>query len=257
MSSKFEKSYQIHVYETTPNTRLSSYSLLNYLQDIASDHAEMLGFGRDDLMKQNSFWVLSRLYIEFTAWPVWNDKIILRTWPNGIDKIFAIRNFEICAPDGRILGCATSSWLILDMNTRRIQRPELFFEGINIHEYEKFAIRNASKLETFVEQGGHNHCFRIKTSDLDVNFHTNNAVYLRWISDSYDPGFLMEHDPQSVEINYLAESKHDEEILIRSAAENDQCFNHSICRREDKKELCRVRMVWRPVTNLRSKTFKK
>jgi acyl-ACP thioesterase len=255
MSQKFEKSYQVHVYETAPNARLSPYSLLNYLQDIASDHAEMLGFGRDDLMKQNSFWVLSRLYVEFISWPEWNEKISLRTWPNGIDKIFALRNFEISYTDGNILGYATSSWLILDRTTRKIQRPEVLLEGLFVPEQEKFAIRNASKLDTLVEQGQTNLCFRIKTSDLDINFHTNNAVYLRWILDSYDPGFLMKNDPESIEINYLAESKYDEEILIRTTAENDQCFNHSIIRKEDDKELCRVRMVWRPLINKKSKVI--
>jgi len=253
MSSKFEKSYQIHVYETSPNARLSIHSLLNYLQDIASDHAEMLGFGRDDLMKQNSFWVLSRLYIEITHWPGWDEIIFLRTWPNGTDKLFALRNYEICYLNGHILGYASSSWLILDRTTKRIQRPESFIDGLNISKPEKFEIRNATKLETFAEQGQTNHCFRIKTSDLDLNFHTNNAVYLRWISDSYDPGFLLKNDPQSIEINYLAESKYNEEIVIRTTAENERIFNHSICRAEDYKELCRVRMVWRPGINMHLK----
>ena len=44
--------------------RLNLYSLFNYLQDIASDHAVKLGFGRDDLMRENRFWVLSRMYAE-------------------------------------------------------------------------------------------------------------------------------------------------------------------------------------------------
>jgi acyl-ACP thioesterase len=102
------------------------------------------------------------------------------------------------------------------------------------------------KLEAAVEQGETNHCFRIKTSDLDINLHTNNAVYLRWISDCYDIGFLMKNVPQSVEINYLAESKYDEEIIIRTSADGEGSFNHSIFRKNDNKELCRVRMVWKP-----------
>ena len=61
---KFEKEYTVHVYETGPDGKLNLYSLFDYLQDIASDHAVKLGFGRDDLMKQNHFWVLSRIYAE-------------------------------------------------------------------------------------------------------------------------------------------------------------------------------------------------
>jgi hypothetical protein len=48
---QFEKEFIVHVYETGPDGRLSLASLFNYMQDIASDHAEKLGFGRDDLMR--------------------------------------------------------------------------------------------------------------------------------------------------------------------------------------------------------------
>lgn len=242
---KFEKEYRVHVYETGPNGKLNVHSLFNYMQDIASDHAETLGFGREDLMKHNNFWVLSRLYAEVSRWPNWEDRIILRTWPNGIDKLFALRNYEMMYPNGDVIGRASSSWLILDITSKKLQRPETHFDGRKDLNVEDFSIRNAVKLESAGEQGQTEHCFRIKTSDLDINLHTNNAAYLRWISDSYDLGFLMKNDPQSVEINYLAESKYDEQISIRKSDEGGGCFNHSICRTDDGKELCRIRMLWK------------
>lgn len=246
---KFEKEYRVHVYETGPNGKLNVHSLFNYMQDIASDHAETLGFGREDLLKHNDFWVLSRLYVEISQWPRWEDKIVLRTWPNGIDKLFALRNYEMLYPDGAVIARASSSWLILDRTTKKVQRPETHFNGRKDLDVEEFSVRNALKLEGAGEQGKTDHCFRIKTSDLDINLHTNNAAYLRWISDSYDLGFLMENDPQSVEINYLAESKYDEQISIRKADEGAGCFNHSIFRTDDGKELCRIRMVWKGQVN--------
>jgi medium-chain acyl-[acyl-carrier-protein] hydrolase len=90
---QFEKEYTVHVYETGPDGRLNIYSLFNYMQDIASENAIMLGFGRDDLLKNNHFWVLSRMYAEITEWPRWEEKIIVKTWPNGTDKLFAMRNY--------------------------------------------------------------------------------------------------------------------------------------------------------------------
>ncbi len=60
-----EKDYKIHVYETGPDGKLSLHSLFDFLQDIASDHAVKLGYGRDDLMKQNHFWVFNhKSYVE-------------------------------------------------------------------------------------------------------------------------------------------------------------------------------------------------
>ncbi len=245
---QFEKEYRVHVYETGPDGKLNLYSLFNYMQDIASDHAVKLGFGRDDLLRDNRFWVLSRIYAVVSEWPVWEDSIIVNTWPNGTDKIFAMRNYEVRYPDGRHIASGTSSWLILDRATKKVQRPDSVLAQFNPDLPHKTSpIRYATKIESAAENGEISPLFRIKVSDLDVNLHTNNVRYLKWVSDSYNLDFVMNHWPQSAEINYLAESRFDEEILIRTSVgnENDCYYNHSIFRLHDNKELCRVRIGWK------------
>jgi medium-chain acyl-[acyl-carrier-protein] hydrolase len=245
---QFEKEYRVHVYETGPNGNLNLYALFDYMQDIASDHAVKLGFGKDDLMKDNRFWVLSRMYTVISEWPSWEDSLIVKTWPNGTDKLFALRNYEVNFPDGRHIASATSSWLILDRTTKKVQRPDSILTHYNPHLYNDISpIRYATKLEAASMEGSTSDRFKIKVSDLDVNFHTNNVKYLKWVCDSYDLDFVMKNVPQSAEINYLAESLYDEEILIKASREKDNdCFyNHSIFRSGDNKELCRIRIEWK------------
>jgi medium-chain acyl-[acyl-carrier-protein] hydrolase len=245
---QFEKEYRVHVYETGPDGKLNLYSLFNYMQDIASDHAIKLGFGRNDLMRDNRFWVLSRIYAVITEWPAWEDSIIVKTWPNGTDKLFALRNYEVKYPDGRHIASGTSSWLILDLTTKKVQRPDSILTQYNPDlRTENSPVRYAVKIGSAAENGHISPIFRIKVSDLDVNLHTNNVGYLKWVSDSYDLGFVMKNVPQSAEINYLAESRFDEEIMIRTSIENENScfFNHSIFRTNDNKELCRIRIEWK------------
>jgi medium-chain acyl-[acyl-carrier-protein] hydrolase len=227
---------------------LSLYSLFNYLQDIASDHAVLLGFGRDDLMRDNRFWVLSRMYAEINVWPVWEDKIIVRTWPNGTDKLFALRNYEVSFPDGSHIASGTSSWLILDQTTRRVQRPDSILSGYNSDLHSGISpLRYATKLEQSAENGNETLPFKVKVSDIDVNLHTNNVQYLKWACDTYGIDFVIKNIPKSAEINYLAESVFDEGIVIKTSAEQDNScyYNHSIYRIEDRKELCRIRIEWK------------
>jgi len=242
---KFKKNYYVHVYEMGPDGRLTIYSLFNYMQDIASDHAERLGFGRHDLMRDNRFWVLSRMYAEIKELPLWEDTIIIETWPNGTDKLFALRNYEIKTSEGKHIASASSSWLILDRDTRKIQRPDSILMHYNPYLHTgDLPVRTATKIDFPDEQGNMSRCFSIKPSDLDVNLHTNNTGYLKWAIDTYDLGFLMKNVPQSAEINYLAESKHGEEISIRTSSENHNLYNHSVIRVDDEKELCRIRLGW-------------
>ncbi len=247
---QFEKEYRIHVYETGPDGRLNLSSLFNYMQDIASDHAIRLGFGRDDLMRDNRFWVLSRIYAVITDWPEWEDLITLNTWPNGTDKLFALRNYVARYPDGRHIASATSSWLILDMTTKKVQRPDSILATYNPHLHPgDTPVRYASKLEPAGEESLISEAYRIKVSDLDLNLHTNNVKYLTWVSDWYNLDFIMKNVPISAEINYLAESHFDEEIIIKTSEEkmNGPVYRHSICRTSDNKELCRIRIEWKEV----------
>ena len=245
---QFEKEYTVHVYETGPDGKLNLFSLFNYMQDIASDHAVKLGFGRDDLMKDNRFWVLSRIYVVIDKWPLWEDTLILRTWPNGTDKLFALRNYEVRYPDGTHIASGTSSWLILDRTTKKVQRPDSILTEYNpnLHS-ENSPIRYATKIDPVSESENLSPVFRVKVTDLDVNLHTNNVRYLKWVNDSYNLDFIMNNVPQSAEINYLAESIFDDEVLIKTSVENgtDTFINHSIFRTNDNKELCRIRIEWR------------
>jgi acyl-ACP thioesterase len=246
---QIEKEYTIHVYETGPDSRSTLYSLFNYMQDIASDHAILLGFGRDDLLKKNHFWVLSRMYAEVTQWPSWEDKIIVKTWPNGTDMLFAMRNYELKFNDGRMIASAVSSWLIIDQTTKKIQRPDngLLTQYNDNNLIIPTSARNPEKLRESAENGSASAPFRVQVSDLDVNLHTNNANYIKWVCDTYDLNFTLNHLPCSAEINYLAESMFNDEIVIRSSQDdgNPGIFNHSILRISDNRELCRMRLKWK------------
>jgi len=245
---QFEKEYLVHVYETGPDGKLNLCSLFNYMQDIASDHAINLGFGRDDLMRDNRFWVLSRMYAEISNWPLLGETILLRTWPNGTDKLFALRNYNVSYPDGRHIASGSSSWLILDQSTKKVQRPDAilskFYSDLNPNDSP---VRYASKIEPADEDGKLSLSFKVNISDLDVNLHTNNVRYLNWVYGTYSLEFIMKHFPQSAEINYLAESVYDDEIIIRCSEANDNgLYNiHSVFRKIDNRELCRIRIGWK------------
>lgn len=245
---QLEKEYRVHVYETGPDGRVNLWSLFNYMQDIASEHAVKLGFGRDDLMKQNHFWVLSRMFAVIHDLPSWDDTILVETWPCGTDKLFAMRNYEIKFLNGKDIAGGSSSWLIVDRTTKKIQRPgDLLTQYNSEYQLIKPPVRSAVKLAGASENSQVSIASKVKISDLDINLHTNNVNYLKWVTDTYDLNFILTHLPQSAEINYLAESVHDEDVFIRTSKEEDNgnIFNHSVFRVSDNKELCRIRLEWK------------
>ncbi len=247
---KLEKEYPVHVYDTGPDGHLSLHALFNYFQDIAADHAVKLGYGREELLKQNHFWVLSRIYAEITTLPLLGEKIRLASWPRGTDKLFALRDFEMKSPGGQLLARATSSWLIIDRDSKRIQRPDNNLTRLNSSvPGEPGILRNAEKIEPLVTEGQSSPPFKVRISDLDVNLHTNNTSYLNWVTDTYDLDFMLGNAPLSVEINYLSESRFNDtvEILTSGNGDDSGLFSHSVMRPADSTELCRVRILWKRI----------
>ena len=241
----YRKEYSVHVYELGIDEKLSPFALFNYFQDIAAEHAVNLGFGREDLLKMNCFWVLSRMAVVVKNWPLWKDRLVITTWPRGTDRFFAIRDFKVEYPGGNEVAAATSSWLIVDINTRRIRKPDenLLKNRPGLADLSATGAY-AGKIEPLKEFTDISGSFMVKTSDLDVHRHTNNAVYIKWVTDAYSHDFREKYFPCSFEVNYLAESKQGDEIIIKTFKEDNLQFYHSVFRTTDNTELCRIRIGW-------------
>ncbi|MFA5851755.1 MAG: acyl-ACP thioesterase domain-containing protein, partial [Spirochaetales bacterium] len=99
-------------------------SIANYFQEAAGDHALILGVGMDAMFSQGRTWMLSRVDIEIEDLPRSGDEVIVRTWPAGTDRIFAMRYIELLSADGRLLAGALYDYFIVDLEKRRPMRPE-------------------------------------------------------------------------------------------------------------------------------------
>ena len=65
----YTKNIQLKYSEMDCRLVLKPSALLNFLQDMASDNAEMLGFGYSYITKKNLMWFLLKYRMEFTDYP--------------------------------------------------------------------------------------------------------------------------------------------------------------------------------------------
>ena len=95
MENKLIQNYIIKYSEMNHNLSLKPYSLLNYLQDIASESAEQLGFGYSYISSKNLAWFLIKYRMEFNEYPIGVYDLKISTNPRGYNRLFAYRDFEI------------------------------------------------------------------------------------------------------------------------------------------------------------------
>ncbi len=236
----------IHSFEVDFNHQLSITALFNLFQEIAWEHAKILHFGWEDLMQKEQFWVLSRVRVEVNRLPRWTENVTLVTYPRGVDGLFALRDYEMFESNGNRIIAASSSWLILNLQTRRPVRLTDFDHGM---EYaQRAALRaNPGKIASNGFAPVLTDNFNVKTGDIDVNGHVNNVRYIDWAYNAFDLDHYKKFSPAFIEVNFLAEGRMGDEIAIKLAEYNDNEHVIDITRGNDSKDLCRIHIKWQPI----------
>ena len=215
MAEKFSEKHTISCYEADANQALKPTAMLDWMQEIAGRDATRLGFGYDKLMASNTAWVLSRTHVRFHQYPKWRDQVNLQTWHKGAFKVLYLRDFQLMSETGEPLVSATTSWLIIDMNTRRMVRNAELSAGPETCLFEHAIEEPAEKIiiPTDLEAtpaASH----KVVWSDIDTMAHVNNVKYVAWALDAIDEDILREKPLKEIIVNYDAEVLLGEEVTL-------------------------------------------
>ncbi|REG81536.1 acyl-[acyl-carrier-protein] thioesterase [Algoriphagus antarcticus] len=199
LSFQFQKDFEVRSYQVDPDGKLSLTALSNLFQEISWLHADSADFGRI-LQEQHLSWIMARMDIKCENLPSWGDSIKVFTAGRGVDKLFAFREFLITNFEGDILAQGMSSWVLMNVQSKRLLRPEKVLRAELFDPEEKPDWQPEKvKLEgEFMKSEK----LKVRYSDLDLNNHVNNTSYVRWVEN-----ILRENgcDTPRFLINYLAE----------------------------------------------------
>ncbi len=203
MDKTFSKDYTITCYEADANQLMRPTAMLDLMQEAANVNASTLGFGYDEMINSNIAWVLSRTHVKFINTPKWRQEVNLKTWHKGVSKLFYLRDFILSDKEGNPMVLATTSWLIIDMNTRRLVRNN----DLALSDTAMDAIATpADKVVIPVDiepELVRKH--PITWSEIDTNGHVNNVKYAVWAIDAVKAEDIKERPLKELLINYDAE----------------------------------------------------
>jgi acyl-ACP thioesterase len=239
--------FTVHTFELDAFGQLAAPALTDFLAEAAGLHATALGVGLDVLMARGLTWVLARQRVEILRAPALHEALEVETWPSGIDRLVALRDFRVRAGDGSELARATSQWLVLDLATRRPHAPEVVLDAA------RFPRTGAPRAVEFTDgklpapdRWEAERRFQVRYADIDRNLHVNNGSYLAWAIEAVPRETWEARRVAAIEVSYRAECLLGSAVLSRSAALPDGTFAHAIVREEDGKELARLVTRWAP-----------
>jgi acyl-ACP thioesterase len=239
------EAFAVHSYEVDAFGAIAPPALSGFLQEAAGHHAAALGVGLDALRARGLTWVLVRQRIENAAPIVLGDTLEIETWPAGIDRLAAVRNFVVRRGDGVEVARAATHWFVLDLEKRRPVRPGEVLDPRFPREPSPAVVALAGRLPELKDWELQKR-FHVRYADIDVNEHVTNTSYLAWAQEAVPREVFRGSRLAEVEVHFLAETGYGSAVLSRAAREGDGAFAHAIVREEDERELARVATRWVP-----------
>ena len=197
--------------DVDPDGRLRLDAVARYLQDVANDDATDAG------LPNATGWVVRRTTIAVHRRARFRERLELTTFCSGVGARWAERRTSIQGERGARLE-AVALWVHIDLQTGRPARI-----GPAFHERYRSAHRDrpvSAKLAHDDPPGGaHGRPFPLRSVDVDLMGHVNNAVYWVMVEDGLAAGGRL-GQPVRVEVEHRRPLEPDArpELVIRESA---------------------------------------
>jgi acyl-ACP thioesterase len=215
--------YSVNWYDSDCFGRLSFPGFARFIEESAWRHANELGFGLNDALDGGVVWVIVRLELDIAEIPRWGETVSILTWPRGVDRLFAYREFEIAGSDGRILARATSTWIVIDRKERKAVKPSIVDAVLPYVDKSRVMNRDAARLSVPSDKvlAGTR---EVRFSDIDTNGHVNNCKYLEWVLDLMEAKDIEKLSSCNISLNFVSELMSGDGVDIFTRRDADSWF---------------------------------
>lgn len=229
-----------------PKGRLKFGVLLEMFQEMADIDASKYNLSVRQTLEHNVTWVLKKYRIEFQKYPVKEDGTIrIKTYAEPHRNLYSLRSYKLWNEQGVFLGSAYTWWVLIDLNRQRpirLDRSELmtgFMERITEELPKDVSVPGLTSPE--LEE-----VWKVRWQDLDVNDHTNHAIFFSWALDTVPEEVNEKLSPVTVECEFMHSIPR---TKVRALSQEMPCsegrfFLHSLRHIEDDTEYARLSSLW-------------
>ncbi|MBR6370268.1 MAG: hypothetical protein IKS24_04225 [Bacteroidaceae bacterium] len=202
---KCVRKIKVDSYDTDFRAEIKPHCLQNHLQEMAYIGSSMLGVGFNTLNPMKLFWAILRLHIRIDRMPKWGEELTFSTWHRKQSGPLYTRNFTVTSENTEMMVRASTVWTIMNIESRGVDRHlKLVNDSMAIDEdvFENDCIKLTIPHDINMEPRGEH---RIVYSDIDVNRHANNAMYLSWVFDLFGMDYMSKHRLHDIQMQYAHE----------------------------------------------------
>lgn len=219
----FAKDFEIGLKDVGRNNELTNKSMMLYLEDTAGKHADGIMDGVNDRKRTKTGWLILDWKIKVIKRPKYGQTLNILTWGRKVKRCYIYRDFEVYNDDNEICAIATSKWLLVNIETKKlVQIPEELIQRYD-PEYntEVFKNEDLNKLKK-PEDILCSSVYKVGRRDIDINNHVHNLYYLDYAYEALPEDVYKNNVFNNIRIMYKKEIKLGEKIKCEYVKEKDK-----------------------------------
>ena len=213
----FVRDYRIAYSDTDIKRRLRLSRLFTLLQEASTDHAAILGAGREKTLDRGILWIVTLQQAIIHRMPVYDEPVRIVTWPGKPKHVLFPRWYRVTDEQNNALIEASSLWALMDRTTRKAVFPEK--SGIAVPGMQT-GLESALPRSPKAPQSDETSSFAVPYSYVDQNGHMNNTRYFDLAEDRM-PDALRTQRLLRVCSEYSREARLDDVITLKSETSGD------------------------------------
>ncbi len=121
---RFTERIPVRQYELDQNGHVNNAVYLNWAEQVAIDHVEALGYGRDWALEHGGGWVVREHQVIYHRPVLYGDVVLVTTLPQKLAGVRGTRRTEIRREsDGALVTEATTEWIWVRTDGRPARVP--------------------------------------------------------------------------------------------------------------------------------------
>ena len=212
MDVVFQKDYPVLPSVCDASGALSYPGAFECFMDIATQHADVLGVGLRDLSPKNLYWLTVKTKIVFLRRPQMGENTALITWPEVPGRLRCMRSYEMKQGDELLL-CGKTEWAVVNTATGRMVPASEVFPNGNRFRQDSACGEAFTMIPDHFDNAESCAVYTVRSTDIDVGGHMNNAAYLKALFGTFTCKELSERKVRSVDALFRAPCYEGDELL--------------------------------------------
>lgn len=219
----YKEKFKIGLKDVGKENGVTNKAILEYLENIAAYHSDAVGYGVNTTKDTHLNWILLDWKVKVIKRPKYGQTLDIHTWSRYIVKCYAYRDFEIYDDDGNLCVIASSRWLLIDSEERKIVKVEKEMADRYESEADKSVFK---KLEIEKLKSPKNFknsiIYQTKRKDIDIIGHMHNLYYLDLAYEVLPEEVYIQRSFDEIQIMYKKEIKLGDEVICKYSDEYEQ-----------------------------------